>query len=82
LTTTVISLVLVLFYAIAMAQYDGLLTLIVIGFSAINVAVLQWSSRQRVDANMRLVQEQGKAAGVSIAGLQNMETLKAWGARI
>ncbi|MGD1905883.1 MAG: NHLP family bacteriocin export ABC transporter peptidase/permease/ATPase subunit [Leptolyngbyaceae cyanobacterium] len=79
LTTTVISLVLVLFYAIAMAQYDWLLTLIVISFSAINVAVLQWSSRQRVDANMRLVQEQGKAAGVAIAGLQNMETLKAGG---
>ncbi|MHC5719440.1 MAG: ABC transporter transmembrane domain-containing protein, partial [Nostoc sp.] len=32
---------------------------------------------QRVDANMRLVQDWGKAAGVSIAALQSMETLKA-----
>ncbi|MEL6384592.1 MAG: NHLP family bacteriocin export ABC transporter peptidase/permease/ATPase subunit, partial [Cyanobacteria bacterium J06626_18] len=79
LTTTVISLVLLLFYALAMAQYDLLLTAIVVGFAIINVVVLQWIGRQRVDANLRLSQEQGKAAGVAIAGLQNMETLKASG---
>jgi ATP-binding cassette subfamily C protein len=79
LTTTVISLVLVLFYALAMAQYDLLLTAIVVGFSIINVVVLQWIGRQRTDANLRLSQEQGKAAGVAIAGLQNMETIKASG---
>lgn len=79
LTTTVISFVLVLFYALAMAQYDLLLTAIVVGFAIINVAVLQWIGRQRTDANLRLSQEQGKAAGVAIAGLQNMETIKASG---
>lgn len=79
LTITVISFVLVLFYALAMAQYDLLLTAIVVGFSIINVVVLQWIGRQRTDANLRLSQEQGKAAGVAIAGLQNMETIKASG---
>ena len=79
LTTTVISLVLVLFYALAMAQYDRLLTVIVVGFAILNVVMLQWIGRQRVDANLRLAQEHGKAAGVAIAGLQNMETLKASG---
>jgi ATP-binding cassette subfamily C protein len=79
LTTTLISLVLALFYALAMAQYDLLLTIIVVGFAGINVAVLQWISRQRVDANLRLAQDYGKAAGVAIAGLQTMETLKASG---
>ncbi|MEM0979610.1 MAG: NHLP family bacteriocin export ABC transporter peptidase/permease/ATPase subunit [Cyanobacteria bacterium P01_H01_bin.58] len=79
LSTTVISFILVLFYALAMAQYDLLLTAIVVGFSIINVGVLQWIARERVDANLRLAQEQGKAAGVAIAGLQNMETLKASG---
>ncbi|MEO0987689.1 MAG: NHLP family bacteriocin export ABC transporter peptidase/permease/ATPase subunit [Cyanobacteria bacterium J06639_14] len=79
LTTTVISLVLLLFYALAMAQYDLLLTAIVVGFAIINVTMLQWIGRQRIDANLRLSQEQGKAAGVAIAGLQNMETLKASG---
>ena len=79
LTSTLISLALVLFYALAMAQYDLLLTAIAVGFAAINVATLQWVARQRVDANLRLSQETGKAAGVAIAGLQTMETLKASG---
>ncbi|GAB4374047.1 MAG: NHLP family bacteriocin export ABC transporter peptidase/permease/ATPase subunit [Elainellaceae cyanobacterium] len=79
LTTTVISMVMVVFYAIAMFFYDVVLTLLVIFFAAVNIVVLQWVSRQRVDANLRLVQEYGKAAGVAIAGLQSMETLKASG---
>ena len=79
LTTTMISLALVLFYAIAMFQYDAILTLIVIFFALVNVVTLQWVSRRRVDANLRLAQEYGKASGVAIAGLQSMETLKAAG---
>ncbi|MBD1919040.1 MULTISPECIES: NHLP family bacteriocin export ABC transporter peptidase/permease/ATPase subunit [Cyanophyceae] len=79
LISTVISLALVLFYALAMAQYDLLLTAIAVGFAAINVVTLQWIARERVNANLRLSQETGKAAGVAIAGLQTMETLKASG---
>jgi ATP-binding cassette subfamily C protein len=79
LISTLISLALVLFYALAMAQYDVLLTAIAVGFAAINVATLQWIARERVNANLRLSQETGKAAGVAIAGLQTMETLKASG---
>lgn len=60
-------------------QYDWLLTLIVVSFAAVNVLTLQLISRQRVDANRRLIQEYGKAAGVSIAALQSIETLKASG---
>ncbi|MEB3230537.1 MAG: NHLP family bacteriocin export ABC transporter peptidase/permease/ATPase subunit, partial [Leptolyngbyaceae bacterium] len=79
LTSTVISVFMVFFYAIAMFYYDVLLTLIVILFAIINVVVLQWVSRQRTDSNLRLAQEQGKVAGVAIAGLQSIETLKASG---
>ncbi len=79
LTTTAISLVMIVFYAIAMLQYDIPLTLIIITFAAINIFTLQWVSRTRTDANRRLAQEYGKAAGVSIAGLQSIETLKASG---
>jgi ATP-binding cassette, subfamily C, bacterial len=79
LTTTVISLVMVIFYAIAMLQYDLILTAIVVCFAAVNVVTLRWVSRQRVDANLRLAQEYGKVSGVAIAGLQSMETLKASG---
>ncbi|EDX85089.1 peptidase, C39 family [Synechococcus sp. PCC 7335] len=79
LTTTAISMVMIVFYAIAMWQYDIPLTLIVVSFAAINVMTLQWVSRTRTDANRRLAQEYGKASGVSIAGLQSIETLKASG---
>jgi ATP-binding cassette subfamily C protein len=79
LATTVIDSLMVLVYAVVMFQYDWLLTLVVVGFAVTNVLALQWISRQRVDANQRLVQEYGKAAGTSIAALQSIETLKASG---
>jgi ATP-binding cassette, subfamily C, bacterial len=79
LATTAIDAVMVIFYALVMLQYDWILTAIAIFFAAINVFTLQWISRQRVDANQRLIQEYGKAAGTSIAALQSIETLKASG---
>ncbi|NES75975.1 NHLP family bacteriocin export ABC transporter peptidase/permease/ATPase subunit [Okeania sp. SIO1H4] len=77
LATTVIDTVMIVFYGLVMFAYDHVLTLIGISFAAVNILALQWVSRQRVDANMRLVQDEGKLAGASIAGLQSMETLKA-----
>ena len=79
LTTTMISLVMIVFYAIAMLQYDIPLTLMVIAFAATNVMVLQRVARSRTDANRRLIQAYGKSSGVAIAGLQSIETLKASG---
>ncbi|MBD2524573.1 NHLP family bacteriocin export ABC transporter peptidase/permease/ATPase subunit [Nostoc sp. FACHB-133] len=79
LATTVISAFTVVFYAAVMLQYDVVLTAIGIAFVIVNVSVWRWVSRQRVDANLRLMQEQGKVNGVAISGLQSMETLKASG---
>ncbi len=77
LATTVIDTVMLLFYAVVMFAYDGVLTLIGVCFAAINSLALQRVARQRVDLNLRLVQDWGKAHGVSIAALQSIETLKA-----
>jgi ATP-binding cassette, subfamily C, bacterial len=79
LATTAIDSLTVVFYAAIMIQYDWILTLLVVGFAAINIFSLQWISRQRVDANQKLMQDYGKAAGTSISGLQSIETLKASG---
>ncbi|MBD3884887.1 NHLP family bacteriocin export ABC transporter peptidase/permease/ATPase subunit [Phormidium tenue FACHB-886] len=79
LTTTLISAVMVVFYAAVMLRYNVLLTLIVVSFAIANVLVLQWVSRQRVDANIKVAQNFGKVNGVAIAGLQSVETLKASG---
>lgn len=77
LATTVIDVVMILFYALVMFAYDWVLTLIGICFTAINGLALQWVARHRVDANIRLIQDWGKATAVSIAAIQSIETLKA-----
>jgi ATP-binding cassette subfamily C protein len=79
LTTTLISAVVIIFYAAVMLHYSVLLTLTVICFAIVNVLVLQWVSRQRVDGNIKAAQNFGKVNGVAIAGLQSIETLKASG---
>jgi ATP-binding cassette subfamily C protein len=79
LTTTMISVVLVVFYAAIMLRYNALLTLVVVVFAIANVLALQWVSKRRVDANITVAQNYGKVNGVAIAGLQSIETLKASG---
>jgi ATP-binding cassette subfamily C protein len=79
LATTAIDTVTISFYALIMLQYDWILTLLVVGFAAINIFTMQWISRQRKDAYQKLMQDYGKVAGTSISGLQSIETLKASG---
>lgn len=79
LATTVIDAFMVILYALLMLKYDVLLTVIVVTFAILNVVTLQLISRKRVDANQKLMQQYGKAAGVSIAALSSIETLKASG---
>ncbi|MBY0526332.1 MAG: NHLP family bacteriocin export ABC transporter peptidase/permease/ATPase subunit [Gemmataceae bacterium] len=66
-------------YIVVLVYYDVWLTLIGICFAAINFVALRAVSSRRVEANMRLAQDQGMAASVAIAGLQSIETLKASG---
>ncbi|MBI3844234.1 MAG: NHLP family bacteriocin export ABC transporter peptidase/permease/ATPase subunit [Planctomycetes bacterium] len=77
LATVVIDCTMLLFYAAIMFSYDPILTSIGIAFAFGNLFALRWISRSRIDANMRLRQELGKVASVSISGLQSIETLKA-----
>jgi ATP-binding cassette, subfamily C, bacterial len=79
LTTTVISAFMLVFYGSVMLMYDWLLTLISVAFVGLNLLAVQMGGRVRADTNTRLMQEQGKASGVAISGLQNMENLKASG---
>ena len=80
LATSLVSLLLVGFFAALMFQYDVALTLLGIGVAALNVLVLRLLARRRRDASLRLLQERGKLVGASMAGLQSLETLKASGA--
>ena len=77
LARTAIDAVMIIFYGGIMLAYDSLLTLIGIVTVAINVGVIQWVSRRRIDTSMRLAQDNGKLAGVEIGALQSIETIKA-----
>ncbi|MBI4326381.1 MAG: NHLP family bacteriocin export ABC transporter peptidase/permease/ATPase subunit [Chloroflexi bacterium] len=79
LATNMISLVMVVFYAVLLFTYDVLLTSVGIFIAVFNVVALRYVSRRRVDANRRLQQDEGKLTGTSMGGLQMIETLKATG---
>ncbi|MCP3981086.1 MAG: NHLP family bacteriocin export ABC transporter peptidase/permease/ATPase subunit [bacterium] len=76
LATVIIDCAMLLFYIALMYHYDPRLTVIGVFFALGNVGALRWIARRRIEGNMRLRSELGKVAGVSIAGLQSIETLK------
>ncbi|MCH7924297.1 MAG: NHLP family bacteriocin export ABC transporter peptidase/permease/ATPase subunit [Planctomycetes bacterium] len=79
LAQTAIDVVMLVFFAAMMFFYDVVLTFVGLAVAAINIFVLRWISRRRVESNMRVLQEYGKAQGTALAGLQSIETIKASG---
>jgi ABC-type bacteriocin/lantibiotic exporter with double-glycine peptidase domain len=79
LATNAVNLLMIVFFAVLMFQYDVVLTLIGIVIAAMNLMALQYVSRKRVDDNRRLLQDQGKLWGVTMGGLLMIETLKSTG---
>jgi ATP-binding cassette subfamily C protein len=77
LAQTVIDASMMLLYAGLMLFYDVRLTLIGVLFAALQFVVLRLVSNRRVEANLRLNQEYGRVTGLSIAGLQGMDSIKA-----
>ena len=69
----------VVFFALLMWLYSPLLTLIGIFLSAINVLILKYFSLKRKEGYIRYSKEAGNLSGVTMAGLQTIETLKATG---
>lgn len=74
-----LSLFVIVFYGGLLFAYDAKLTLIGLGIASLNLIALRLLSERRVEENTRLQQEAGKLVGVSMGGLQLIETYKASG---
>lgn len=79
LATTLLNVMMLLFYAALMFSYDGVLTLAGMAVALLNVIFLRHVARQRKDINLKLGSDGGKLLGTSMNGLQMIETLKASG---
>ena len=80
LSSGVLDLLLVGFYAVMMLYYDAPLTAIGLGTAALHLLLLKLAQRARTDLSRLVAHETGELAGVTCSGLQMIETLKASGA--
>ena len=80
LATNVVNALTIVFYAALLFQYDAVLTWLGIALAAVNLLVLRLLGNKRKESNRMLMKERGKLLGVSMAGLQMIETYKATGA--
>lgn len=79
LATNLLNAIVITFYAALMVQYDLVLTMVSIAVVTLNLAVLKYFARRRVDLNQRMLHDHGRVMGVAMGGLQTIETLKATG---
>lgn len=79
LATTVLNVVMVIFYAALMLSYDLVLTLVGLAIAALNILFLRLMTRKTVDITQKLANDSGKLMGTSMNGLQMMESIKASG---
>lgn len=79
LATNAANIISLVFFALIMFQYDWLLTLVGIAITAINAMAFKVVSRWRKDGTMKMLQDEGKLAAVTMSGVQTIETIKATG---
>lgn len=68
------------FYLTIMLSYNVLLSVIGISAALLNMLVLRWVSKKRVNMSMVMQRDAGKLAGTTMAGIEMIESIKASGA--
>lgn len=76
-STSVVSLISMVFFAIVMFLYDWQLTLLGITVAILNTLLLLFVSNGISNSSRKLQQELGKLSGIEMNGLQAIETIKA-----
>lgn len=79
LANAILNLLVIAFYVVVMLQYDVLLTLLGVVTAGVNLAILRYVARRRVDDSQRLQLARSKLVSATIGGLQTIETIKATG---
>jgi NHLM bacteriocin system ABC transporter peptidase/ATP-binding protein len=79
LATNIIGIINIIFYAMLMYYYDALLTTIGVLFVILNIIIFNKIIKNMADRSKKLSIESGKLMGISMGGLQSIETLKASG---
>lgn len=77
LASTAIDAMMIVFFGLLMLSYDVVLTLVAIAAVGVLAGATMFVNRIRIEGNMRVLQEEGKATGTLMAGLSAIETLKA-----
>jgi NHLM bacteriocin system ABC transporter peptidase/ATP-binding protein len=75
--TNLVNALLIGFYVALLFQCDRLLTFVGVLMAIANLVALRLFSSRRTHENNRLLQERGSLTGISVSGLQSIETLKA-----
>ena len=79
LATTSVDVLMMIFYLIVMWRFNRTLTVVAAVFAAMNFTLLRAIAPRRIEGSIQLSMTQGRLAGVGIAGLQTIRTLKASG---
>lgn len=79
LAQSAIQLVVIVFFAALLFAYDRTLFGIAILTAVVTVPALRWLGEQRVEQSLRLQQDRGKLYGISVQGVQQIESIKANG---
>jgi NHLM bacteriocin system ABC transporter peptidase/ATP-binding protein len=76
---TLIDLTTMGFYVVIMAFYNGPLAILAVVFAALNLSAFALVSRRLTDGAHKLLLDQSKLVGVTMSGLQMIESFKAGG---
>ena len=79
LAGTIIGLVSMVIFGFILFSYNAQITMIGVVSTFINYALIRSFSSRRIEANMAIAKEDGKVQGATIAGIQNIEAIKAGG---